>query len=331
MSILPSFSEERLASIAIKSTPSYIYNNLTYNGSHFAYVHKNEVYLVADPSVKASATPIVKANLKEGGQVYQAKWITGSKGFISEGGKNMLVVASSNNVQVLDADAAKLFFSFSIPNPPADATPRTKFSRGITTANASGSRSFLLVGTSSGSILAFESKRDKDLAFAQVIKAHGFPITELATDISNPNIWASGDHSGVLVVWNGLDKEISFPGNGLPCTSLALRSGLLIATFGNGVITIYNLKSKTKCVEIEAHSRCINAIDIHPFKDIFVTVSDDSSVNAWALNTDITEVTHIFNGKIKDSLLCGVQFSGENYSSIAVSAYDSPNLSVFTS
>jgi WD40 repeat protein len=47
-------------------------------------------------------------------------------------------------------------------------------------------------------------------------------------------------------------------------TSLAIGYGFLAAGYASGHIRLFNLESKTLAVEITAHSRAINAIDLHP-------------------------------------------------------------------
>jgi hypothetical protein len=47
-------------------------------------------------------------------------------------------------------------------------------------------------------------------------------------------------------------------------TSLAIAYGYLVAGYATGHLRLFNLETKTLSVEITAHSRAINAIDIHP-------------------------------------------------------------------
>lgn len=63
----------------------------------------------------------------------------------------------------------------------------------------------------------------------------------------------------------------------------------------------------------------------------FVSVSDDSYVNVWSINAATFEVKHIFATAVPDNLLCGVQFAGDKGNNIAITAYDYPQIFVFTS
>ena len=64
-----------------------------------------------------------------------------------------------------------------------------------------------------------------------------------------------------------LSSSLSLPtpcDSEIPCTSLCFWETLLIGGFTNGQIIIYNSESGAKMVEIAAHARCINALDIAP-------------------------------------------------------------------
>ena len=53
----------------------------------------------------------------------------------------------------------------------------------------------------------------------------------------------------------------------------------------NGLVKLFNCSSGAHLVDIQAHSRSINAIISHPEKPIFATVSDDTLVNLWHVKT----------------------------------------------
>ena len=54
-----------------------------------------------------------------------------------------------------------------------------------------------------------------------------------------------------------------------------------IAGHSNGLIKIFNCNTGAHLVDIQAHSRTVNAIVCHPSKPIFASVSDDTFVNLW--------------------------------------------------
>ena len=50
--------------------------------------------------------------------------------------------------------------------------------------------------------------------------------------------------------------------SGLPCLSLCFWNSLLIGGFTDGLIKIYNCETSAKMIEIAAHARYINALDV---------------------------------------------------------------------
>ena len=50
--------------------------------------------------------------------------------------------------------------------------------------------------------------------------------------------------------------------SGVTCPSLCYWSSFLIGGYANGQIVIYDSDSGAKMVEIAAHARCINAMDV---------------------------------------------------------------------
>jgi WD40 repeat protein len=49
-----------------------------------------------------------------------------------------------------------------------------------------------------------------------------------------------------------------------PCTSIAVRGDIAVAGYSSGHIRLFNVRTGKMVVEIDAHSRCINAIELHP-------------------------------------------------------------------
>lgn len=50
----------------------------------------------------------------------------------------------------------------------------------------------------------------------------------------------------------------------VPCLSLCFWNGILIGGFANGLVKLYDACSGAKLVEVAAHARCINALDLAP-------------------------------------------------------------------
>lgn len=92
--------------------------------------------------------------------------------------------------------------------------------------------------------------------------------------------------------------------------------------------------------ELQAHSRYLSAMDIHPWRDVFATVAEDSTVGVWTLpgegggeageaGAEAAEVRCVFSTCWRDSMLTGVTFCGDRGDSLAVSAHDELELCVW--
>ena len=121
------------------------------------------------------------------------------------------------------------------------------------------------------------------------------------------------------------------PPNEIPLTSLGTLfrgENLLVSSFCNGTVKIHTFEGKQVC-DLGAHSRNINAVCWHPSKSIFWTVGDDWFLNVWEVTGDTTDKIEVdlrLSSKITDLMLVGVQFAGEDNSSIVSVPYDYPNL-----
>ncbi len=47
-----------------------------------------------------------------------------------------------------------------------------------------------------------------------------------------------------------------------PCTSLGLWRGLIVAAFGDGHLRVFDMENGRMYVEVAAHARWINAVDV---------------------------------------------------------------------
>ena len=104
--------------------------------------------------------------------------------------------------------------------------------------------------------------------------------------------------NGNVMMWSGFETKATFPGSGFPCASIAINKQYLVSTnkqyktiyifnilnqvmnneklananwflkqicaYGNGIVTVYDSVKGVKLMDIAAHSRFIQAIDLHP-------------------------------------------------------------------
>lgn len=328
-----------------KASASLLYNNLSSNDNYLAYVHRNEVHLVKNNQTMLTSTE--KGSSTSAKCVYAEKDPVSQVRFcrLSTFGPNvdiLVVVTVGGGLHLYDESGQKLiqFHKLTkLATPPAGSAPVTPpapgpsethvatakeaFLRGI----AHDGTSTVIVGSASGHLLAF-SASPKKLSLLRKIPAHTSPITELA---SHDGVLASGDENGNIYMWNTREakdaaytKTNEFKGNGEPVTSLSIGYGYLVAGYASGHIRLFSLETKTLSVEITAHSRAINAIDLHPTLPLLAAVAEDSFLSLWTLPTSKTpSVTSLGLTVTNTALLTGVRYVGRSASLIAVTAYDS--------
>jgi WD40 repeat protein len=109
---------------------------------------------------------------------------------------------------------------------------------------------------------------------------------------------------------------------------LGVCKNYLIACYGNGLISIFEIDTGKKLVDITGHARWINCMDV--MGDKFVTGSEDCFLKLW----QITEINHqikvlpVHSERCVDSLITGVQFNRKN-EDICVTCYDSNDILIF--
>jgi WD40 repeat protein len=102
---------------------------------------------------------------------------------------------------------------------------------------------------------------------------------------------------------------------------------LFLVGYSNGQISIFNAASPPfKIAEIQAHSRQVNGIAVHPSRPLFVSVSDDTFMNVWEVpNSDTFSVNLHSSTRCNDLQLTGVQFvsseEGQPCDKIVASVY----------
>jgi hypothetical protein len=91
-------SLDKIQTLPCKASASYLFNNLSFSGTHFAFVHQNEAHLTLDITTLKKGVNNVKIVAKENSQITQVKWVNSNKGGSSV---NNLVVTTQSHFQVL--------------------------------------------------------------------------------------------------------------------------------------------------------------------------------------------------------------------------------------
>merc|ERR1711991_1064798 len=112
---------------------------------------------------------------------------------------------------------------------------------------------------------------------------------------------------------------------GIPCTSVAMRNGVIYVAYGNGVVRLFDAEEQRLVAEIDAHGRAVTGLAVHPTQPWFATVGQDSVLAVFAVGEG-TRVEALTTRVLEDSMPFGVAWSGR---SILVSKYDSRKLDIF--
>lgn len=198
----------------------------------------------------------------------------------------------------------------------------------------------LFVGQGTGELLVFSLTKAK-LALVKSINevhvessSHSGGISALCYCAKESTL-VSGDDYGNIVFWSGAGADISpsritrLDGANSPVNCLAYGHGHLAAAFTSGHIRLYDVTKKQITVEIAAHTRAINGVDIHPTKPYVMAASEDTFISVWQLPTAANpQVKHLMAESPVLGLLTGARFGGANQELIVNTTYDSRALAI---
>jgi WD40 repeat protein len=262
--------------IPCSATPSLLFNNLTAIRSKVAFVHKDEVFMIAakggdlvrDDQPLIRRIPItgngsLSLDVVAGSMEISTPFATSSipppaspsspvhqVSFVNVGGLTLLAVATRAGFSIWGGEDfgtlfhKRLLSDCGVPEEVAGA----QFARGLSGSPCSA----VLCGTSWGEILVSAFKEDVGTItkVSSLKGGHKAAITSIAT--SDLYI-ATADDSGVIAQWTISDfsshvaqtKSGMAPlsqldhGGGFPCTSIAIQDNLLIAGYASGHVRIF--------------------------------------------------------------------------------------------
>jgi len=262
--------------IPCSATPSLLFNNLTAIRSKVAFVHKDEVFMIAakggdlvrDDQPLIRRIPItgngsLSLDVVAGSMEISTPFATSSipppaspsspvqqVSFVNVGGLTLLAVATRAGFSIWGGEDfgtlfhKRLLSDCGVPEEVAGA----QFARGLSGSPCSA----VLCGTSWGEILVSAFKEDVGTItkVSSLKGGHKAAITSIAT--SDLYI-ATADDSGVIAQWTISDlsshvaqtKSGMAPlsqldhGGGFPCTSIAIQDSLLIAGYASGHVRIF--------------------------------------------------------------------------------------------
>lgn len=311
-------STQQMTHLKCKASAALAPNNLTACARYLAYVHSgstsSSVYLLrnADQTLSAAeaSASVSKVLYKSKDPVTQARFVngklvlataTGGAHIFSENGQTEMAVYSSESKDPLSTD---------------------NYIRGI-----AGDGNSVYLGNSAGHILVIAS--DSVASLTSTLTDHadeqkGVSITSL--DI-NGSTMASGDDNGTVKIWTGSTSSFSVIGScagSSPVTSVRVGHNSVVASFDNGVVKIFDAASGALKAEINAHTRSITAVAIHPTRPQVAIVSEDTFMSVWGLPTSSDQkVQHVSSVNVSGTMLTGVAYCGSGASKVATTSYDS--------
>mmetsp|Transcript_6671 Transcript_6671/g.10516 ORF Transcript_6671/g.10516 Transcript_6671/m.10516 type:complete len:322 (+) Transcript_6671:198-1163(+) len=308
--------------VALSGTPSNRFNNLSLSSSSsslVAYVDKENVR-VDDLSDKSGKLLPIRG----------ARAVTLAR-FISIDCLEYLGVTSDVGLHLFDATGETLLATFKIENFPENDDCKADPSRSEYCCGVSGIHGtpLLVCGSSQGNlaVLHYDRKR-KSFDLESTLKGHRRSVCTVETSVSHI---VSGDELGMVIVWNSntLEQQCQFPSMGPPCSSICIRANTVVAAFVSGVVRVYFINECRVKFEVDSHCRALNAMDLHPFHDVFATVGEDGVINVWKLPDKRSERFHLVSSEyLEDHMLVGVSFAKDNTNKVATTSYDRKSLIV---
>ena len=319
---------KKVSSVECKSSASLLYNNFDVltaedeNETSFNIVHKTSI-IVFNPTLVQNADVdsenLYKRIICKGesahysSMILQAKWCVLPQ-------RTLLVITSVKGVQMFEADGSIMVFWQALTQHANGGV--VQYARGI----AAVGEKYICVGTADGGILVYEiPPKGTALKFQETLSVHECSITDIQ---ANGDTMISGDESGKMIIWNSGGHFVNIKtieGYGYPATSICLWKTFVIAGYGSGHVRIFSFETGVIIVEIAAHAKWINAIDIAPQAGLLLTTSEDSYVRVFNLHN----FELCFQKSAGDIQLTGGRFLDEDGKSFGVTGYDSTEVQIF--
>ena len=116
-------------------------------------------------------------------------------------------------------------------------------------------------------------------------------------------------------------------------TSVCCRGNAVVAAFSSGHIRIYRVFPDSASgggelvVEVGAHSRCVNALALHPSQHLLASCGEDGNLLVWELDAYSFKINLVHSECMPHKLLTGTTFLQDG--KLAVCAYDDDTLTTF--
>ncbi|KAL1495672.1 hypothetical protein AB1Y20_016537 [Prymnesium parvum] len=297
---------------------SLLHGNLARSPTHLAYVHNADLILLSEAALLSSAPhpPVVRLPAPHAAAILQARWV-------GVGAAEYLVLAAHGALQLHSSDGRRLAHTL--------LCAEGGWWCGVCGVSRGGRR-VLCAGTSDGAVCVLEGE-EEGWAEAYYEAAEGAVVELSAEARSDGALVAVADARGGVGVFRLSDEAWErlgdFPSDeGATCTSVRLRDSRLFAAYSSGHIRLFEVGADSchlSCL-IAAHTRWINALELHPTKPMFASAGEDCCVTVWSWSAE-GKVTALWSTHVTDALLCGLAFS---HDTLAATAYDQPHVYVWS-
>ena len=346
-----SYDSERFTKATLSASPSLLYNNLSADHSHVAYVHVDQALVVPIASALSGDTVEKRVVISPEGTVstYQVRLVT-------LGAETFFVIATAGGFTILDGAGKNVLHRQVLPEGKTVLTSSgaevANHARGICTACSADGRAEICVGSAAGNIFVVEYDGVRFQPSTTIQGGHGGSITDLGSEVDSfrgsapagveaPRpILVSADDNGAVAVWAAnspadfaklFDVQLKSV-----VVAVAARGDQIIAAEVSGVVSFVSLATQRVYCELQAHGRYLNSMDVHPSRDVFATVAEDGTIGVWTLPREAREggegvgvTENLFATCWQDGLLTGVAFCGDRGDSLAVCAHDELGLCVW--
>uniref|UniRef100_A0A7S0ND86 WD repeat-containing protein 54 beta-propeller domain-containing protein n=1 Tax=Pyramimonas obovata TaxID=1411642 RepID=A0A7S0ND86_9CHLO len=333
------FKKAVLPGLKASGSPALTYNNLSTGGGRLCFTDSHQVHLIVQESLISGETRISQAGLKDSNVIYESKFVTVRK-------QVYLVIATDAGVQFWDALGNNILFNFVLPAESPGTSEahriRSTFMRAIAVVLTAEETEVICVGSTSGDIFVFEGSGIK-FRHVQTLRGHTEAVTSLTSDYGCRLSEDSGamrrlfstDDGGRVIAWDAVSPsmfEKSFIIENeqcVPFVAAAVRDNRLVCALSNGTLCFYNLETRTKWLELHAHSRFASALMLHPTEDKLVSAAEDSTLQVLTLPQQGEKIQIIMTTSWPDSMITGATFFGKGHNDIAACAYDTDELRVW--
>eukprot|EP00879_Flechtneria_rotunda_P028751 GHRR01030969.1.p1 GENE.GHRR01030969.1~~GHRR01030969.1.p1 ORF type:complete len:313 (+),score=62.62 GHRR01030969.1:373-1311(+) len=244
------YREDNVVQVALKPSPSLVYNNLCALESGLAYVHtRSGASIPAIPQQDSDKVTVKRIDTQGHSLVHSVR-------SCNVEGSCLLALGNEAGLQVWDQAGVNLLYFWNLPKGEPPSTYHADFVRGISFNVSQDGHTQLCAGCSNGDIQVFSVGAGGLLKSVTCLKHHKCTITALGSSYqSRRGIWSddlgcelvSCDDQGNICVWEATSADkytcLRIIEGGVPCSSLAVRKGFIIAGRTDGCVRIYRLVS----------------------------------------------------------------------------------------